>query len=183
MATKKLSPAQAALLRSVALGKVWRDDHGGGRRPPYAWYVQHELRNVSRTFDALYDAGLVAIDFSNRDRPVAVLTDAGREIPESLNKPRLEWEIQKQQHFGGTAIWANPGTLGRGTHDMRTGKYENPEEFARELVRDHLPRDGAYRIAIWDTVGVGKPPILIAAWNDDAIEVQPYRNIVEHAEN
>jgi hypothetical protein len=77
MATKKLSPAQTALLRSIALGKVWRDDRGT-RRPLYTWVVEGDGRAVSRTFDVLFDAGLAAIDFSDRHRPVATLTDAGR---------------------------------------------------------------------------------------------------------
>lgn len=86
MATKKLSPAQAALLRSVALGKVWRDDRGRSR-PLYTWCVEG-ARSVSRTFDALYDAGLASIDFTDRHRPVATLTDAGRETLESLRPVR-----------------------------------------------------------------------------------------------
>lgn len=86
MAAKKLSTAQIGLLRSVALGKVWRDDRGSGRL--YAWYVQNEARSVSRTFDVLYDAGLVTIDFADRHRPVATLTDAGRETLESLRSVR-----------------------------------------------------------------------------------------------
>ncbi len=84
MATKDLTPPQAALLRSVALGKVWRDDRLLKNRPQYGWYVQGEARTVSRTLDVLAAARLVTIDFSDRRRPVAVLTDAGREKLESL---------------------------------------------------------------------------------------------------
>jgi hypothetical protein len=83
MSAKKLSPAQVALLRSVALGKVWRDDRGRVR-PLYTWCVQNEARSVTRTFDVLFDAGLAAIDFSDRHRPAAVLTDAGRTLLDSL---------------------------------------------------------------------------------------------------
>ena len=87
MAAKKPSVVQIALLRSVALGKVWRDDHGGGRRPLYAWYVQHGSHNVSRSFDALHAAGLVTIDFTVRHRPVAALTDDGSALLDTLNSP------------------------------------------------------------------------------------------------
>ena len=87
MATKKLSAAQIGLLRSVALGKVWRDDRST-RRPLYTWVVEGDGRAVSRTFDALYDAGLASIDFTDRRRPVATLTDAGRETLESLRPVR-----------------------------------------------------------------------------------------------
>lgn len=76
---KKLSTAQVALLRSVALGKVWRDDRGS-RRPLYTWCVQNEARSVSRTFHALHTAGLLTISFATRHRPVAALTDAGRAL-------------------------------------------------------------------------------------------------------
>lgn len=84
MAARKLSTAQVGLLRSVALGKVWRDGHGR-RRPLYTWCVQSEACSVSRTFDVLYAAGLVAIDFSDRHRPVAALTEVGREMLGSLS--------------------------------------------------------------------------------------------------
>lgn len=86
MPAKKLSPAQIALLRSVALGKVWRDDRGS-RRPLYTWCVQNEARSVSRTFHVLHSAGLVTIEFADRNRPVAVLTDAGRAVLDTLNNP------------------------------------------------------------------------------------------------
>jgi hypothetical protein len=87
MAAKKLSTAQIGLLRSVALGKVWRDDRGRSR-PLYTWCVEGEARSVSRTFDALYDAGLASINFTDRHRPVATLTDAGRETLESSRPVR-----------------------------------------------------------------------------------------------
>jgi hypothetical protein len=84
MTKKKISPAQIALLRSVALGKVWRDDFGSRYSPLYTWYVQSEARKVTRTFKALHDAGLVDIDFAIRHRPVAVLTEAGRSTLDAI---------------------------------------------------------------------------------------------------
>lgn len=84
MTAKKLSTAQIGLLRSVALGKVWRDDRGRAR-PLYTWLVQGETRSVSRTFDALCDAGLVSIDFADRHRPAAILTAAGSALLDSFN--------------------------------------------------------------------------------------------------
>jgi hypothetical protein len=83
MAAKKLSPAQVSLLRSAALGKVWRNDIGG-TAPLYAWYVQGDRRNVSKTFDALHTAGLLDIDFTEPRRPVATLTDTGRALLDSI---------------------------------------------------------------------------------------------------
>jgi hypothetical protein len=92
-----------------------------------------------------------------------------------MSIPVLEWEIQWRQPFGRSAIWANNGTLenSRGAHRMKPN--ETAKEVARALVSDHLPREGAYRIAVWDTVGVGSPPILLASWGEDgAPTVGPY---------
>jgi ribosomal protein S19E (S16A) len=86
---KRLSPAQVSLLRSAALGKVWRDEYGCGRRPLYAWCVEGDSRVVSKTFNALHDAGLTAIDFTKRNRPVAVVTDAGRALLDEIRDTTL----------------------------------------------------------------------------------------------
>jgi hypothetical protein len=92
-----------------------------------------------------------------------------------MTVPVLEWEIQWQQPYGRSAIWANNGTLdnSRGAHRMKPN--ETAQEAARTLVRAHLPREGAYRIAIWDAIGVGRPPILLASWGEnETMDVRPY---------
>jgi hypothetical protein len=82
------------------------------------------------------------------------------------------WEVQEFQPGG---WWANPGTLDCGVYGDKKGETDTPEELAREIVEFHVPRRGVFRVAIWDTLGVGKPPILVATWNGDGtIDVRPY---------
>jgi hypothetical protein len=87
-------------------------------------------------------------------------------------KTVYSWEVQELQPGG---WWANPGNLNRGVCGGKKGETDTPEELAREIVEFYVPRRGVYRAAIWDTLGVGKPPILVATWNGDGtIDVRPY---------
>jgi hypothetical protein len=93
----------------------------------------------------------------------------------TMMKQFLEWEIQWRHPYGKATIWANNGTMPDSRGARRPEADETPEQVAQTLVHDHLPKEGACRIAIWNTVGVGKPPILVAGWAENGtIDVRPY---------
>lgn len=88
---KNPSPAQISILRSAALGKVWRNDAGGGK-PLYSWWVEGDGRSVTRSVEALCEAGLLTIDFADRRRPRAEPTEGGRALLDALRTEALEGE-------------------------------------------------------------------------------------------
>lgn len=86
----KLSPNQRAVLALAAVeGQVWRADTG---RVINVWHVRFpdgRIKYMTRTVIALIDKGLVWIDNdSPQYRRTLTLTDAGRELPNTLNDPK-----------------------------------------------------------------------------------------------
>lgn len=66
------------------------------------------------------------------------------------------WAVQRQRD----GIWSHRAELGQPIEDPRgiEASDEDPYTFVRELAARLQPA-GHWRIAVWDTTGVGRPPV------------------------
>ena len=67
------------------------------------------------------------------------------------------WEIQRMRH----GLWSHQAVLGEPADPRgHEGSDLGPDDFAQQIAERHQPA-GQYRIAVWDTAGVGKLPVAI----------------------
>lgn len=72
--------------------------------------------------------------------------------------PTYTWAVQRLHH----GHWSHQAILGGPPPDPRGHETsgEDPYEFAHTIAQRINP-EGHWRVAVWDTVGVGRPPVAV----------------------